>query len=84
MQHASSSSASASASASSAPSETTQTLFLRSRTLAALAPTSLAATTSPPQRPSKGTGTGASLLQLISELRGTWRPLQQPVAWSPH
>ena len=81
---ASSSSASSSASAASssaAASEATQTLFLRSRTLAALAPTPLAAYTAPPQRPASGAGTEAALVQLISELRVTWRPLQQPVAW---
>ena len=70
------------AASSSETSQTTQTLFLRSRTLAALAPTSLAATSAPPRRPSSGAGTEASLLQLIGELRATWRPLQQPVASS--
>ena len=72
----------ASSSETSQTSQTTQTLFLRSRTLAALAPTSLAATSAPPRRPSSGAGTEASLLKLITELRATWRPLQQPVASS--
>ena len=83
MQRAAASSAatasSAAAASAAAASEATQTLFLRSRTLAALAPTPLAASTAPPQRPASGAGTEAALVQLISELRVTWRPLQQPV-----
>ena len=57
------------------------TLFLRTRTLAALVPAALTIADAPPRAPSRR-GTDAALQALISDLRATWRPLQQPVSWS--
>ena len=59
----------------------TTTLFLRTRTLAALVPAALTIADAPPRPPARR-GTDAALQALIGDLRATWRPLQQPVSWS--